>query len=273
MPEGDTIFRAARTLHRALAGEIVVRFESVLPALTRVDDDQPIAGRTVESVTSRGKHLLMRFSGGLTLRTHMRMNGSWHIYRAGERWRRPRSAMRVLVATHAFEAVGFHIPVAEFATERSLQRQVDLKSIGPDLLSDSFDEAEALARFRQHDESSIADALINQRIVSGAGNIYKSEVLFACRIDPFATVRMVSDEDLRRILRTARRLLRVNVDHPRGGIATYRGYQRRHRRTQADGHYVYGRARLPCRNCGTPIHVAAQGSNARLTYFCPNCQR
>src|SRR5690348_16394448 len=173
VPEGDTIFRAARTLHRALAGQIVVRFESVLPALTRVDEDEPIAGRTIESVTSRGKHVLMRFSGGLTLRTHMRMNGSWHIYRAHERWRRPRSAMRVLIATDAFEAVGFDIPVAEFATERSLARQTDLRLIGPDLLADAFDEGDALARFRQRNDASIADALVNQRIVSGAGNIYK----------------------------------------------------------------------------------------------------
>jgi endonuclease VIII len=273
VPEGDTIFRAARTLHRALAGQIVVRFESVLPALTRVDEDQPIAGRTIEGVTSRGKHLLMRFSGGLTLRTHMRMNGSWHIYRPQERWRRPLAAMRVLVATHAFEAVGFDIPVAEFATDRSLQRQTDLRLIGPDLLSQSFDEADALARFRQRNDVSIADALINQRIVSGAGNVYKSEVLFTCGINPFAPVRTVSDDDLRQILETARKLLRVNVEHPRGGIVTYRGYQRSQSRSAADGLYVYGRARLPCRKCGTPIQVVAQGSNARLTYFCPRCQR
>jgi endonuclease-8 len=272
VPEGDTIFRAARTLHRALAGQIVVRFESVLPALTRVDEDEPIAGRTIESVTSRGKHVLMRFSGGLTLRTHMRMNGSWHIYRAHERWRRPRSAMRVLIATDAFEAVGFDIPVAEFATERSLARQTDLRLIGPDLLADAFDEGDALARFRQRNDASIADALVNQRIVSGAGNIYKSEVLFACGISPFAAVRTLSDDELRRILTTARRLLRVNVEHPRGGIVTYRGYQRSSRRSERDGLYVYGRARLPCRKCGTPIEVAAQGSNARLTYYCPRCQ-
>lgn len=273
MPEGDTIFRAARTLHRALAGQIVVRFESVLPALARVDEDQPIAGRTVEGVTSRGKHLLMRFSGGLTLRTHMRMSGSWHVYRPHERWRRPRAAMRVLVATSAFEAVGFDIPVAEFATDRSIRRQPDLRSIGPDLLGDAFDEAEAVARFRQRGDSSIADALLNQRIVAGAGNIYKSEVLFVCGVNPFAAVRALSDDDLRRIVARARTLLRVNVEHPRGGIVTYRGYRRSRGSTAADGLYVYGRAGRPCRRCGAPIEVAAQGPNARLTYYCPVCQR
>src|SRR5499426_3166629 len=113
MPEGDTIFRAAHTLHRALAGKIVTRFESVFPALTRVADDHPIVGRTVESVRSRGKHMLMAFSGGLTLRTHMRMNGSWHIYRPGERWQRPRHEMRIMIETDVMHAIAFNVPVAE----------------------------------------------------------------------------------------------------------------------------------------------------------------
>src|SRR3954467_15201179 len=140
MPEGDTIFRAARTLHRALAGHAVVRFESVLPALTRIDEDAPIAGRTVEAVSAAGKHVLMRFSGGLVLRTHMRMNGSWHVYRPGERWRRPRRDMRILLATGSFEAVAFNVSVAEFLDQRDEARQEDLRAIGPDLLAGSFDE-------------------------------------------------------------------------------------------------------------------------------------
>src|SRR6476469_9658879 len=123
MPEGDTIFRAARTLHRALAGREVVRFESVLPALTRVHEDAPLTGRRVETVTAAGKHVLMRFSGDLVLRTHMRMNGSWHIYRPGERWRRPRRDMRVMVATAGYEAVGFNVPVAEWLDDRAEARQ------------------------------------------------------------------------------------------------------------------------------------------------------
>ena len=111
MPEGDSIFRAARTLHRALAGKVVTRFESVLPALTRIDEDAPLAGRTVEEVSAAGKHLLMRFSGDLVLRTHMRMNGSWHIYRPGERWRARRSDMRVVIETAEWVAVGFSIQI------------------------------------------------------------------------------------------------------------------------------------------------------------------
>ena len=120
MPEGDTIFRAARTLHRALAGKPVVRFETALAQLSRVDDDAPIAGRTVERVRSVGKHLLVELSGDLVLRTHMRMAGSWHVYRPGERWQRPRSAMRVVLETADFQAVAFDVPVAEFRTARRL---------------------------------------------------------------------------------------------------------------------------------------------------------
>ena len=248
MPEGDTIFRAARTLHRALAGHEVVRFESVLPALTRVHEDAPITGRTVESVSAAGKHVLMRFSGDLTLRTHMRMNGSWHIYRPGEPWRRPRRDMRVMVATKEFEAIGFNVPIAEFLEERGLARQEDLRLMGPDLLGETFDEEEALRRFRGRGQTPIADALLNQRVVAGAGNVYKSEVLFLCRVDPFAPADRVSDEQLRQILATARKYLRANVVDHTAAIVTYTGYRRTTGRADpSERLYVYGRARKPCR--------------------------
>ena len=273
VPEGDTIYRSAQTLHRALAGDVVTRFESVLPALNRVHEDAPLTGRTVEGVTSAGKHLLMRFSGDLVLRTHMRMNGSWHIYRPGERWQRPRRDMRVVVATARFEAVGFNIPVAELLDGRRIGRQDDLRRMGPDLIASDFDDAEALKRFRERGDSTIADALLNQRVVAGAGNVYKSEVLFLCGIDPAAKIDDISDEQLVGVLMTARKLLRANVTHPQGGIVTYRGYRRTTRRADpAQGLYVYGRARKPCRRCGTAIRVQPQGPNARLTYWCPTCQ-
>jgi endonuclease-8 len=273
VPEGDTIYRAARTLNRALAGDVVARFESVFPALTRVDEDRPLRGRTVEGVTASGKHLLMQFSNDLVLRTHMRMNGSWHIYRPGERWQRSRGDMRILVATARFEAVGFNIPVAEFLTARSMRRQDDLRNMGPDLLGATFDEAEAVRRLRQRGTSSIADALINQRVVAGAGNVYKSEVLFLCGVHPASLVDDLSDDRLRTILTTARKLLTANVSNPQRGIVTYSGYRRTTRRADpAERLYVYGRGRKPCRKCGTPVKVSAQGPHARLTYWCPTCQ-
>ena len=272
MPEGDAIFRTARTLNRALAGHEVVRFESVLPKLTRIDEDSPITGRTVESVTAAGKHVLMRFSGDLVLRTHMRMNGSWHIYRPGERWRRPRRDMRIVVATRAFEAVAFTVPVAEFLTDRDLQQQEDLRQLGPDLLGDTFDEDDAVKRIRGRGDEEIADVLLNQRVVAGAGNVYKSEVLFLCRVDPFAKVSTMSDERLRGILQTARKLLQANVGALGGGITTYIGYRRGSGRDESERRYVYGRAGKPCRRCGAAIRMRAQGAHARLTYWCPKCQ-
>ena len=274
MPEGDTIFRAARTLHRALAGHTVVRFESVLPALTRVHEDQPITGRIIESVRAAGKHVLMQFSGGLVLRTHMRMNGSWHIYRRGERWHRPRGQMRLVIATDTFEAVGFNIPIAEFLSPRELLRQEDLRRMGPDLLGATFDDTEALRRFRARPAAAIADTLLNQRVVAGAGNVYKSEVLFLCGINPFRRVAELTDDQLRAILATARTHLRANVIDPTAAIVTYRGYRRTTRRADpAERLYVYGRGGKPCRKCGARIDVRAQGADARLTYWCPACQR
>src|SRR5204863_8806625 len=144
MPEGDTILRTARTLHRALAGKVVTRFETVLPRLERV----PLVGRTIERVDAAGKHLIINFSGDVHLHTHMRMNGSWHIYRRGERWRRPPSEMRLLIETDHYVAVGFNVPVAEFA---------DAPEIGPDLLEDEFDADEALRRAREHPGEEIAN--------------------------------------------------------------------------------------------------------------------
>jgi endonuclease-8 len=273
MPEGDTIFRAARTLHRALAGKSVVRFESVLPALTRVHDDTPITARMISAVSSAGKHLLMRFSGGLVLRTHMRMNGSWHIYRPGERWHRPRNDMRIVVATDDFEAVGFNIPDAEFIKERDLSRHDDLRRLGPDLLSETFDETEAIRRIQARREMPIGDVLLNQRVIAGIGNVYKSEVLFACGVNPFAAAGTLDEEQVRRIVLTARKFLRLNVSTGLAAMTTYTGFRRTTRRDDPTQRlWVYGRARLPCRRCGTAIQVRAQGSDARLTYWCATCQ-
>ncbi|HEX6975500.1 MAG TPA: DNA-formamidopyrimidine glycosylase family protein [Vicinamibacterales bacterium] len=270
MPEGDTIFRAARTLNRALAGTAVVRFESMLPALTRVE----VTGRTIERVASAGKHLLMHFSGGLVLRTHMRMNGSWHIYRAGERWRRPRRDMRIVVATSTFEAVAFNVPVAEMILERDLPRHRELRQLGPDLLGETFDAAEAIARLRARPDAAIADALLNQRVLAGIGNVYKSEVLFVCRVNPFTLVREVDEETLARLVETARKFLVANVTERLAPMTTYTGYRKTTRRDAPNERlWVYGRARLACRRCATPIQVKKQGADARLTYWCPECQR
>jgi len=268
VPEGDTIFRAAATLHRALHGQVVTRFVSVYPALTRVDTDSSVAGRTVDGVESRGKHLLMRFSGDLILRTHMRMNGSWHIYRPGERWQRPREDMRIVVATAAFEAVAFRVSDAEFHTSASLGRDVRFQSLGPDLLANSFSIDEGRASLRAAPHSTIAEALLDQRVMAGIGNVFKSEVLFEARVAPSASIDSLDDETLTRIVRLAQRQLRRNVgDDARSGRRTT-GRLNPHERV-----FVYGRAGDPCYVCGTPIVLVKDGKDARLTYYCPGCQR
>jgi endonuclease-8 len=273
LPEGDTIFRAARTLHRALAGRSVTAFESELPALNRVHDDAPLTGRTIERVTAVGKHLLMHFSGGLVLRTHMRMNGSWHIYRAGERWRRSRRDMRIRIRAGEFDAVGFNIPVAEFTSGTALTRHHQLGALGQDLLAEEFVIPDALQRMREHADAAIAEVLINQRVVAGLGNVYKSEILFICRINPFTRIREVNDADLTTVLETSRRILRANVSNDLAPMTTYSGYRRTTRRASPrERLWVYGRGRLPCRKCATPIRAAKQGLDARLTYWCPVCQ-
>jgi endonuclease-8 len=273
VPEGDTIFRAARTLHRALAGKVVVAFESVLPALNRIHEDTPLTGRTIERVSAAGKHLLIELSGGLVLRTHMRMNGSWHIYRPGERWQRSRRDLRLRIATEDFEAVGFNIPVAELIKARDLPRHEELRRLGPDVLSDGFDAAEAARRMRERGSMAIGEALLNQRVLAGLGNVYKSEVLFLCRTNPFALVRTLDDASIDAIIETGRRLLRANVADGIAPMTTYTGYRRTTRRDDpSERLWVYGRARLPCRRCGTPIAIRKQGVDARLTYWCPTCQ-
>jgi len=275
VPEGDTIYRAARALNRALAGQAVLKFETVLPKLARIDADAPIAGRTVEGVESRGKWLLMRFSGDLVLLTHMLMNGSWHIYRPGERWQRRGEDMRIVVETEKMLAVCFGVQVAEFHTSDSLNRDAMFSRLGPDLLGKDFDEAEAIANIRERPDLQIADALLNQSALAGIGNVYKSEACFACGVSPFRQVAAVSDDELRCLVSTARKFLRANVaDGTTSAIVTYTGFRRTTRRAdRGERLWVYARAGQPCRKCGTLIEITKQGPGARVTFWCPTCQR
>ena len=274
MPEGDTIFRAARTLHRALAGRTVTRFESVYPALSRVDVDTPLRGRTIERVEARGKHLLMWFSGELVLRTHMRMHGSWHIYRPPERWRRPRHAMRIVLETEDFHAVAFDVPVAEFATPAALERIRQIAELGPDPLADGFKADEAADRIRARGDVEIGDALLDQTAIAGIGNVYKSEVLFAGRVNPFVKVRELPPDQVDRLVATAVKFMRANVAAGApSAIETYRGLRRTTGRSDPGARlWVYGRAGKPCRVCGGPISRRRQGPHARSTYWCARCQ-
>ena len=274
MPEGDTIHRSARTLHLALAGRTITGFRTVLAHLARVDDDAPLGGRTVEGVTARGKHILMAFSGDLILRTHMRMHGAWHLYRPGERWQRPARDMRIVIATDAFEAVAFRVPVAEFRTAAALARDEAIQSLGPDLLDPGADLDEAVSRLLALGDVTLGDALLNQRAVAGIGNVFKSETCFEAGLSPLAPIATLDATTLKHVLEIARRQLRANVPDARASaLAMGTG----HRRTTGLAHpgralWVYGRTGEPCRRCGTAVALVKQGTDARLTYFCPTCQ-
>ena len=271
MPEGDTIYRAARTLHAALAGQRVERFESVFAHLTRVDADTPVAGRVMDRVEARGKHLLMHLEGGLVLRTHMRMHGSWHIYRPGERWQRPRHEMRIVVETVPYVAVAFTVPVAQFVAADDLEREGPVAELGPDPLGDGFDAAAAAARLQARGDMEIADALLDQRAIAGIGNVFKSEILFAARVSPFAPVHALGAETLARILAVAERQMRANVGEATSAPGAG-GRRTTNRLDPLERLWVYGRRGLPCRRCGTPIQRAKQGPDARSTYWCERCQ-
>src|SRR5688572_31979000 len=211
MPEGDSIFRAARSMHRVLAGHVVTRFETAYAHLDRVNVDTPVAGRTIERIESAGKHHLIVLSGGLILRTHMRMNGSWHLYRTGERWWRGPQAMRIRLDTADWVAVAFDVPIAEFVTSKQLVTTDPVARLGPDLLGPEFDRDEAVRRLIASARQPIAMSLLDQRLVAGIGNIYKSEVLFLSRINPFTPAGAVPKEALERMMDLARGLLKDNV--------------------------------------------------------------
>lgn len=274
MPEGDTIFRAARAMNQALAGKKVTRFESALPKLTRIDEDTPLTGRSIESVTSAGKWNLIRFSGDLILLTHMRMNGSWHLYRPGERWQRPKNDMRIVIETADFVAVGFDVPIAEFHTGESLRRKPELRELGQDLLSQDFDPETAIHSLKASGDEEIGIALLNQRVMAGIGNVYKSEICFACKVNPFARIHTLSDEQSQCVVEIARKFLKANVSEQSGsGIVTYTGLRRTtSRHNPAERLWVYGRRGLPCRKCGTSIESKKHTLDARVTFWCPKCQ-
>ena len=274
MPEGDTIYRAARTLDRALAGKTITRFETMPPKLGWVDEDAPIAGRSVEKVEAHGKWMLMHLSDGLILLTHMLMSGSWHIYRPGETWKTPRRDMRILIETADIIAVAFRVPVAEFHTAQSLARHRGCNQLGPVILADDFDAKRALANLQARPDLGIGAALLNQSLLAGLGNVFKSEVCFVCGIHPFRRVGALARPDLEELVAAARRLMRENVSDDSGSrIVTVPGIRRTTRRSDPDQNlWVYKRQGRPCRRCGTAIESQKDAYDARVTFWCPACQ-
>jgi endonuclease-8 len=263
VPEGDTLWRAARALHAALAGQVVTGFRSSQAAVAAAARRMAVVGDTVAAVEARGKHLLVRFARGSALHTHMRMRGSWHLYRPGSPWLRPAHQARVVLETPRAVAVCFAAPVVELLSPAAQSEHPRLGALGPDVLAPDFAAGEALARLRARPALEIADALLDQTALSGIGNVYKSEALFLSRLDPFAPVAAFDDEALARLVHTAERLMKGNL-----GPAPRRTTPPR----AATRLWVYQRVARPCRRCGTLILMRRHGVWGRSTYWCPRCQ-
>jgi endonuclease-8 len=258
MPEGDTLHRTASGLAPHLVGRTVTaaRVRAGGPQVAR------IVGASITSVEAIGKNLLIRFDNGLELRTHLRMNGSWHRYRPGEPWRRPAARARLVIEVPGAVAVCFDAPVIELFETRAEAIHPTLARLGPDLLDDAWGlghAEEALRRLRDPGRAgqTISEALLDQRAVAGIGNIWRNETLFRERVDPWTLVADVDDPTLARLVATARDLLRRSVGSPSGRSPIW----------------VYRRAGRPCRRCGTLLQSAPLDTGIpRTTYWCPTCQ-
>ena len=278
MPEGDTIYRAARAMQKAIGGKVVTAFEANVATLASVADDKGIAGRTVEKVEARGKWCLIHLTGDLILLTHMLMSGSWHIYKTGEKWWMGRNRMRCALTCGDYQAVAFNVPVAEFHTARSLERNSQVPKLGVDILSDDYSVAAGVRALKQRMVSDpteeVAVALLNQRVLAGLGNVYKSEVAFAGGVNPFRQMRTLTDREMEVMADVSQRYMKANVmDGSGDGIVTYSGNRRTtHSMDRSDRLWVYGRQGQECRRCGALVMMRKQGEQARSTYWCPGCQ-
>lgn len=250
-------------MHDALAGHDLIRSDFRVPALATVD----LRGYTVQEVAASGKHVLTRVtragSPSLTIHAHFRMDGSWHLYRPGERWRRPGHQARLVLDTRPWQAVGFLLHDVRIVRTKDEQQLVG--HLGPDLLGESWDLAEAIRRLAADPTREIGLALLDQTVIAGLGNLYRTEVLFLHGVSPWTPVGDVVD--LERLLTRARELLILNKDDwPQ--VTT--GESRRGRQ-----HWVFERAGRPCLRCGSPVRTARQGPGPydRVAYWCPHCQR
>lgn len=262
MPEGDTVYLTAKKMHGALADRVLTVSDFRIPQLATAD----LTGRRVVEVVPRGKHLLTRLDDDVTLHTHLRMDGSWRLFRVGAKWSGgPAHEVRIVLANDEWQAVGYRMHDIELL--HTTDENTVVGHLGPDLLGPDWDEDEAVRRLRTRPDREIAPALLDQRNLAGIGNLYKSETLFLSGINPWTHVGDITDLDA--VVRRARRLLVANKDHWHQTTtgSTFRGQE----------HWVFERASRECRRCGTTISRAMQPepgleAQERLTYWCPHCQ-
>jgi endonuclease VIII len=258
VPEGDTIHAAAGRIGAALVGRPIESIEA--PQRRHALDRWPerLAGRAVRAVDAHGKHLFVRFEGDRTLHSHLRMGGWWGVFRRGERWRRSPRRAWLVIRTPDHEVVQFDGPVLELMTDGRTRFDQRLAALGPDVLAPEFDEPEFLRRLRADDPTrGIGEALLDQRVVSGIGTVWKSEGCFLAGLSPWRRVATVGDDEALRAIHEIRPLMQGSVE------GDLRGRRR----------WVFERAGLPCRRCSTPIEFRGQGDDNRNTFWCPECQR
>lgn len=267
MPEGDTVWRTAQLLHSALAGQVLTRFDLRVPRFATAD----LTGRPVLEAIARGKHLLTRIEGGLTLHSHLRMDGAWRIFRAGERWHGgPSYEIRAVLGNPSHTAVGYRLPVLELI--RTTDEEQAIGRLGPDLLGPDWDPDIAVTNLLTEPSRPLGEALLDQRNLAGIGNVYKSELAFLAGVTPWSPVADLPAGVPERLMITAHRLLTANRNTfdrqttartPGGGSTATRLF-------------VYGRSGMPCLRCGATVRRAAQGQGPgaeRVTYWCPGCQQ
>jgi endonuclease-8 len=260
MPEGDTIHAAAQRVGAALVGARIESIETPQPRHAMDRWPERLAGRAVRAVDAKGKHLFVRFEGGLTLHSHLRMGGSWGVFRRGERWRRAPRRAWLVIRTHEHEVVQFDGPVLELMTDGRARFDRRLAALGPDILAEDFDPAEVVRRLRAHDQTrGLGEALLDQRGVSGIGNMWKAEGCWEAGVSPWRRLARTGDEEIVRVLEAIRRLMRASVEH--GGRGRGRELE------------VFDRTGRPCPRCGTPIRSRGQGDDNRTAYWCEGCQR
>jgi endonuclease-8 len=265
MPEGDTIHNAAKRVGAALVGSAIRSIETPHPRHGKDRWPERLAATGVRAVDAHGKHLFVRFDNGLTLHSHLRMGGAWGVYPRGSRWHRPPHRAWLVIKTDDHDVVQFDGPVLELMTDGRTRFDRRIAALGPDLLQDDFDESDYLRRLRGNDPTrGIGDALLDQRIVAGIGNVWKNEVCFFAGVSPWRRLRDVTDDEALELVRGIREPMRASAQ--RGGrIVTYQGN---------DGHtWVHERAGLGCRRCGTTIRSRGQGDDNRTTFWCPECER
>ena len=255
MAEGDTIHRAADRLGDALAGRHVREAETPNPRSGLGTRVERLRGRRVEAVEARGKNLLLHFEDDLVLHSHMGMNGAWHVYPRHGRWRRSRAAAWLVLTTKSNQAVQFGGPTLALMSEAELSRHPRLARLGPDILGQGFSAEVGAAALRAADNRQLGEALLDQRLIGGVGNVFKSEGCFAAGVDPWRAVGDLSEDEIVRVVSETQALMKA-------------GYEGKRRERQ-----VYRRAKLPCPRCGAPLRARGQGDDNRTTYWCGRCQR